>query len=77
MNSWIDADAVNIEVGGGYIDIDTESFLNAPSIDICFCHECKWFNSKGHCVRLAAECGIYEDVGTDDFCSWGERKDNE
>ena len=46
MGKWINVDAVNIEIGGGYIDIDTESFLNAPSIDICFCHECKYTGGK-------------------------------
>ena len=38
------------------------------------CGECKWFDSKGHCMRLTAEYGTYEDVRTDDFCSYGERK---
>ena len=44
------------------------------SIDIVRCRECKWFDSKGHCMRLTAEYGTYEDVRTDDFCSYGERE---
>jgi CTP synthase (UTP-ammonia lyase) len=28
----IDADTVIVEIGGGYIDIDSESFMSAPTI---------------------------------------------
>ena len=45
-----------------------------PTIDIVRCGECKWFDSKGHCMRLTAEYGTYEDVRTDDFCAYGERE---
>lgn len=42
--------------------------------EIIRCGERKWFDSKGHCMRLTAEYGTYEDVRTDDFCSYGERE---
>ena len=86
MSKWIDYDAIDYK--HYQLHDKSEEFLNgvvymaqrieeAPSIDICFCRECKWFDSKGHCMRLTAEFGIYEDVGTDDFCSRGERKSDE
>ena len=52
-----------------------KALREAPSIDIVRCAECKWFDSKGHCMRLTAKYGIYEDVGLNDFCSYGERRE--
>ena len=52
-----------------------KTLREAPSIDIVRCAECKWFDSKGHCMRLTAEYGTYEDVRTDDFCSYGCRSE--
>lgn len=59
-------------------DVDTELWPipeDAPTIEIIHCRECKWFDSKGHCMRLTAEYGTYEDVRTDDFCSYGSRSE--
>ncbi len=56
-------------------EIAERLIMDAPSIDIVRCRECKWFDSKGHCMRLTAEYGTYEDVRLDDFCSYGERED--
>jgi hypothetical protein len=70
MSKWIKADAVNVEIGGGYIDIDAESFLNAPSIDICFCRECKWWNCEMSGCKRNPSVVAWRD---DDFCSYGCR----
>jgi hypothetical protein len=68
MSKWIKADAVNVEIGGGYIDIDAESFMNAPTIEICFCGECeKWHN--GWCYKHGR---AFE---PNDFCSYGSRSE--
>ena len=75
MSKWIKADAVNVEIGGGYIDIDAESFLNAPSIDIVRCRECRYWHS-GECWGIPYR-GDYDtsiDTKADDFCSYGEKE---
>ena len=60
----IDADAVIVVIGGGYIDIDAESFMNAPSIDIVHCGECKY---RQTCCRPCYKAD-------DSYCSDGERE---
>ena len=49
----------------------------APSIDICCCRECKWFDSGKNDSEIWSMCtrhfGKYIDVNADDFCSYGER----
>lgn len=48
---------------------------NAPSIDIVRCKECRhWWNKYGD-----SACMIHSDftVNSDDFCSYGERKESE
>jgi len=72
MSRWIDADALPRHGQRGGI-VHWKDIEDAPSIEIIRCGECKWFDSKGHCMRLTAEYGTYEDVRTDDFCSYGER----
>ena len=48
---------------------------DAPSIDICFCRECKmWINE--HLCQWWSRYGTVE-TDADDFCSYGERKENE
>lgn len=68
MSEWICVDNIAIEIGGGYIDIDSESFMNAPSIDICFCRECKHRKKNGFCL----EHNRYE-KNDNGYCSYGER----
>lgn len=48
-----------------------ERIEEAPSIDIVRCKECKRFGDEGWC--------FWRDVAIkpDDFCSYGERKENE
>ena len=81
MSKWIKADAVNVEIGGGYIDIDAESFLNAPSIDIVHCFECKYAH-----ITYDGQCKYCDQITDDDgnvievyydgshFCSYGVKK---
>ena len=50
--------------------------LDAPSIDIVRCAECKWAKANGTyqwCGRLDSTARIT----ADDFCSYGERKSDE
>ena len=49
---------------------------DAPSIDICFCRECKKRDDDYVCYKWASvdEC---PQVRPDDFCSYGERNDSE
>ena len=44
---------------------------SAPSIDICFCRECKWYNC-GACFR---DDGTNNGRKPDDFCSYGCRSE--
>lgn len=58
------------ELSKGIVDVD--DVYNAPSIDICFCRECKW--------EWTQKCpphhmGLIHDEN--DYCSYGERKESE
>ena len=71
MSRWICGDDVNIEIGGGYIDIDSESFMNASSIDIVRCQDCKyWVYNFNGCKRNPCTEPWY----ATDFCNYGERE---
>ena len=70
----IDADAVLIEIGGGYIDVDAESFLSAPSIEIVYCVECRYKGMEICPMYKLTKAGVLKPY---DFCSYGEKKDNE
>lgn len=74
MSKWIKADAINVEIGGGYIDIDAESFMNAPSIDIVRCKECKYERDGEEFMWCEHPNGLDSIVKPDDFCSYGERE---
>jgi hypothetical protein len=54
-------------------EIAERLIMDAPSIDIVRCRECKWYDGKGHCKLRYGSLGVFEDVRTDDFCSYGER----
>ena len=45
---------------------------DAPTIDIVRCKECKFLMKDGHCYEFADD---YIKVKPDDFCSYGERKE--
>ena len=80
----IDADAFKKEVDNfqncynGWSDTYDKSFIigaieEQPAIDIVHCGECKWYNC-GACFR---DDGANNERNTDDFCSYGERKNDE
>ena len=79
MSKWIDAEWLKQNFNTVFWSQITKTIDSAPSIDICFCHECKHhaypivrdrqkkFECFKHHIRVKA----------DDFCSYGERNINE
>lgn len=58
-----------------------DAIKDAPSIDICFCRECKWRKTDNSCdlnCRIeyldGTETDMWFYVKPDDFCSYGERE---
>ena len=85
MSRYIDADALAYIVANNgdadFINKVTRLMIDAPSIDIVKCKECKFlarFVDDGH-----IECRLfshplrheYHEMKPDDFCSYGERSD--
>ena len=83
MSRWIDADEfIKIFMRSGcygaeVINRVTQSLLDAPSIDIVPCRECRRIREDGG----HANCGGYlycrkwkTLVDEDSYCSWGERE---
>ncbi len=67
MGKWINLD----DLPSGRVEWD--DILDAPSIDIVRCKECKWTKAYGTyqwCGRLDSTARIT----ADDFCSYGERE---
>ena len=53
---------------------------DAPSIDLVRCKECKHHTSDDECIHPhwdSAELSIYMAAYADDFCSYGERRNDE
>ena len=76
MSRWIDADAFLKEYCKPYPHIYkamSRAMADAPSIDIVFCKECKyWRNTDAEKIPTASiACG---NMHADDFCSYGERE---
>lgn len=77
----IDADTLTKKLKASVVDADDFEWIktlidNAPSIDVVCCGDCKkWTHSDGW---TTGECDKWGDI-TDgaDFCSWGERADDE
>ena len=68
MSKYIDASTVKVRYRGGFHDdyvVDYDSFMNAPSIDIVRCKECKY---REACCRPCYK-------SADSYCSDGERED--
>ena len=68
---WLEENAKQYSLG--YYDYDEWATpLNvldsAPSIDICFCKDCEYDGTW--------KCPLALIVDSNDFCSYGERKDN-
>lgn len=53
--------------------VNEVQIMTAPSIDICFCRDCKKRDDDYVCYKWASvdEC---PQVRPDDFCSYGERE---
>ena len=78
--NWFDADGIETSEEKKRADI-TDLVNGVPSADVApvvRCKDCKWWtewsNGTGSCSRFALDW-----IGTDadDFCSMGERKDND
>lgn len=55
---------------------------NAPTVDaveVVRCKDCTFcvFNSSNETFKCRSMNGMYRTVGPDNFCSYGERKDND
>lgn len=82
MSRWIDADTL-IRYGKRGTLVYWEDIENAPSIDIVRCGECKhwddrrkdaWWSEEGACDRTS-RLGYATYRNHDDFCSYGERRE--
>lgn len=77
MTRYINADALKIQIACVYGS--NPKYLNwlnnAPTVDavpVIRCKDCKWFGKIGCAVNIVDESDEPEE---DDFCSWGERKE--
>lgn len=68
--SWCDSDSFERGVRTG-LTRAINGLDSAPSIDICFCRECKHYNGK-YCFNGNATAP--KAPNANDFCSWGERR---
>ena len=60
----------------------TNVVRNAPAVDaveVVRCKDCNFcvFNSSNETFKCRSMNGMYRTVGPDNFCSYGERKDND
>ena len=60
-------------------DIFADDAFLKPTIDIVRCEECTFchYNSSNDTYKCVSMNGMNKTVARDDFCSYGERKDNE
>ncbi len=79
MSRWIDENALAYKVAingdADFINKVTKLMIDAPSIDLCFCRECKWCDDAGK--KRALICtNPYIDVDPHPnfFCGYGERE---
>lgn len=81
LGAYLMADA-QIEWGGiasedieDWKEIATDILKGSPSIDICFCRECKhWRNGDGAC-GVCRKTSLFQITKADDFCSYGQKGD--
>ena len=69
----MEIDNKNAEIIAGCVDITRRIIENAPTVDaveVVRCEDCKQYNGHRHCY--------YSDMAVldNDFCSYGERKDD-
>lgn len=83
MSRYIDYDAIDYrndkmhDKSSDFIDgviYMAQRIEEAPSIDIVRCAECKWADKCSQNVAMRDTYEMYEKI---DFCSYGERNDNE
>ena len=64
---------------------DTDNLMeNAPTVDaveVVRCNECiHWYEPEGVCLKIYSDGAVspyaWQDRNPDDFCSYGERKNN-
>ena len=74
---WLEDNAKEYSLGY-YEDDEWATPLNvldsAPSIDICFCRECKHWCKGDEVYGICYRCPNTRQMRYDDFCSYGERK---
>ena len=77
MSRYIDADALKANINTAFWSEIEKIIDSAPSIDIVFCKECKYWHKnrkEGDGMNVFDVC---YDFQADDFCSYGERKESE
>ena len=76
----IDADALLKDINDypyGYRGMIKDTIARQPTVDaveVIRCKDCKWRGEPGCAVYIVDESDRPKD---DDFCSWGERKEDE
>ena len=64
-----------------FIDAIIDEIDNAPDVDaveVVRCKDCRNYDDEGYCWFWKYETGMSpNEVYADDFCSYGERKDND
>ena len=74
MDKYIDAEWLKQNFNTVFWSQITKTIDSAPSIDIVFCKECKYWHKnrkEGDGMNVFDVC---YDFQADDFCSYGERK---
>lgn len=73
MSDYIKREDV-LQAIAGLLNV-TEQIDSADVVQVVRCKDCKWWDSEDH------ECTVRDSYGWDykptDYCSYGERKDNE
>lgn len=87
MTRLIDADALAMHMADWQLSASSDQYdtieeaidavTSAPTIDavpVVRCKDCKWFGEMGCAIEIVDETDMPKE---NDFCSFGERKDNE
>lgn len=73
MSRYIDAEEL-LKHKTDHEMISTHLIYNAPTadvVDVVRCKDCKWYDGNECFEQLGLVC-----ARDDDFCSWGERREN-
>lgn len=80
MSRWIDAEWLIKE--SMPLSFSVQKWVNevqimtAPSIDICFCRECKYWCKGDEVYGICYRCPNTRQMRYDDFCSYGDKRDD-